>query len=148
MRSALLLLAFGLASLGLMACDSSSSNGTPPGTSLRYAIQLNDEATTVATGHLQFNTAPVSGAATVAGTYTLQSVDGTPLFPLTQTSGTFSGDFTGGTLTLRLIVPQTADVGIRLVGAISGATYSGTWDEITVAGPEPRGTFTATATNS
>lgn len=146
MRSALLLLALAIAPLGLAGCDS-SSEGTPSGSSLRYALVLERDGGPVATGQLTLSTLPRPGPTSIPGTFTLESATGGPFSPLSQTTGTVDGSYIAGTLVLRLTVPQTSDVGIRLRGSL-GADYRGDWDQITIAGPELQGNFAATPISS
>jgi hypothetical protein len=131
--------------LALAACDSADSDGT----SLRYAVQLREAggSTAAATGELRFTEAPRRGDASVTGQYTLTATGGGAFPPLPQTSGSFTGAYESDSLVVQLVVPGSSDVGVELSGTFSSQTYAGVWSELTIAGPQARGSFTATATS-
>ena len=126
----------------LAACD---GDGAQENTALRYTLSLQQGDVVAATGELRFDAVPRSGAQNT-GTFTLQQPGGDPLPPLTTTSGTFAASFeTDGDLLVRINTAGTSDSGLQLRGDYSAATYAGTWFEITIAGPQLQGAFTATA---
>jgi hypothetical protein len=124
----------------LAACDSADDIGG----SVRYGVVLSEGGSTAGSGLLTFESAPTPGAG-VNGDYSLTAAGGGPLDPLTTTSGSFSGSFAGDSLVVVITAPGTSDVGLRLAGPVSASTYSGNWSEITIAGPQLRGTFVGEA---
>jgi hypothetical protein len=135
-----LLLLIALLAIPLAGCDSSIS------ANLNYDVELRslDNATTVGTGELRFDSEPRSGSS-VTGDFTLVADGGGPIEPLSITSGSFTASFEGDSLVVTILSPSTSDVGLRLNGEFDADTYAGTWSEITIAGPELRGVFTASA---
>ena len=134
------LLAAALLAVPLAGCDSSVS------ANLNYDVELRglDNVTTVGTGEFRFDSEPRRGS-TVNGDYSLVAVGGGPVVPLTDTNGTFTGAFEGDSLVVRVLSPTTSDVGLRFAGEFDSDTYAGSWSEITIAGPQLRGTFVADA---
>jgi len=121
-------------------CDSSDSAGG----STSYAVELHDAAgSAVANGELDFDSTPNPGA-TTSGQYTLSATGGGPMPPLTTTSGSFTGSYEADSLVVH-ILPATSDSGVRFAGVITAQAYSGSWFEITIAGPHLRGTFVGMA---
>lgn len=126
----------------LAACDGDGAQATD---SLRYTVQLMEDDAPIGTGEIRFDTAPRTGAETT-GTFTLQRTGGGPVPPLTTTTGTFRASIeAGGDLLVQINPSGSTDTGIQLQGDYSAASYTGTWSEVTIAGPQERGTFTATA---
>jgi hypothetical protein len=137
----LLSVALALLVLPLAACDGAGADGT----ALRYTLTLRQDDAVVATGEIRFDAAPRAGTETT-GTFTLQQSGGGPLPPLAVTSGTFRASFeSDGDLLVQINPAGTTDTGIQLSGTYSAASYTGSWFEVTIAGPELRGEFTATA---
>ncbi len=129
-----------LVALLLAGCDSSDDGGA----AVRYDVVLSEGGATVGTGTVTFTSPPVPDAS-VGGQYSLAATGGGPLDPLTTTSGTFTSSFDGDSLIVVIVTPGTSDVGLRLAGPVSASAYSGNWSEITIAGPQLRGTFVGTA---
>jgi hypothetical protein len=135
-----LLLAIAALTVPLAGCDSSIS------ADLAYDVELRalDNTTTVGTGQFSFDSEPRRGS-TVNGDYTLVATGGGPVAPLSDTNGTFTAEFDGDSLVVRILPSTTSDIGLRFAGEFDADTYAGSWGEITIAGTQTRGVFTATA---
>jgi hypothetical protein len=124
----------------LAGCDSSIS------ADLAYDVELRalDNATTVGTGQFNFDSEPRSGS-TVSGDYTLVATGGGPVPPLSDTNGTFTAEYDGDSLVVRILPSTTSDIGLRFAGDFDADVYAGNWSEITIAGTQLRGTFVGEA---
>ena len=126
--------------LALAACDSADDLGG----SVSYDVVLSEGGATAGSGRLTFASPPTPGAG-ITGEYNLTATGGGPLDPLATTNGSFSGSFVGDSLVVVITAPGTSDVGVRFSGPVTASAYSGNWSEITIAGPQLRGTFVGNA---
>lgn len=120
-------------------CDSSSDSSPETDT---YSLTLSDEGgTAVLGGELRLVIEDgQNGPGDVTGSWELTGRNGQP-DPMV-TSGSVSGELLANDILIRLDM-DVADSGIELDGVYTTDQIIGEWSEITIAGPEPRGSFEA-----
>ncbi len=135
MKRLLFLLALGT-SLAWTGCDSGSDDDV-------FSISMLDQGNEVAfQGELRLLIEEVGSAdepGEVTGRWQLERTGSS-----TSSSGQVQGTLGGfGLMQLSLEEPDISDSGFGLQGTYDGDTYSGTWSTVTIAGPQPGGTFEA-----
>jgi len=133
--SFLILTLLALASLWLAAGCNGGGAVLSPGT-LVFTNDAGDEA---AVARLDWPAAPVVDGE-FTGTWELLSRNSS--FPTTQGSA-YEAEAAGGVIVINLS-PHMVDNNIELEGTIVDGVFSGRWSHITIAGPQPRGTFRMT----
>lgn len=119
----------------LIGCDSESDADT-------FRASLFDEADTlVLEGELRMDIE--SGGQQgepreVTGTWRLGAPGGSD-----SSSGQLRGELLGSSMDVSLMEPTQDDAGYDLSGTYDGDRFAGTWSELTIAGPQPRGSFEA-----